>query len=218
MKETFPETFKSQEEENKNVIHRPRSVHIERNCALGLSTALALRPRAILKTSGTVSPNTDLPAVEWHIYICHGNSENSDGCSYLLRICFIYGTNVSVSRSWIPLQVADREQGAFWFTKKRVQIKILSILKLVSFKSLTGNDLSERGTLAEVQCERNLTVGDSGEAPAGPAPPPLIFGPKTFFGRRPPPPISRSGSDTASIANCEVLDEKYHNSLFKEFL
>ena len=29
----------------------------------------------------------------------HGNSENSYGCSYLLRICFIYGTNVSVSRS-----------------------------------------------------------------------------------------------------------------------
>ena len=23
--------------------------------------------------------------------ICHGNSENSYGCSYLLRICFIYG-------------------------------------------------------------------------------------------------------------------------------
>ena len=37
--------------------------------------------------------------------MCHGNSENSYGCSYLLRICFIYGTNVSVSRSWIPLQV-----------------------------------------------------------------------------------------------------------------
>ena len=26
----------------------------------------------------------------------HGNSENSYGCSYLLWICFIYGTNVSV--------------------------------------------------------------------------------------------------------------------------
>ena len=23
--------------------------------------------------------------------MCHGNSENSCGCSYLLRICFIYG-------------------------------------------------------------------------------------------------------------------------------
>ena len=23
--------------------------------------------------------------------MCHGNSENSYGCSYLLRICFIYG-------------------------------------------------------------------------------------------------------------------------------
>ena len=29
--------------------------------------------------------------------MCPGNSENSDSCSYLLRICFIYGTNVSVS-------------------------------------------------------------------------------------------------------------------------
>ena len=28
----------------------------------GLSTALGLRPRAVLKTSGTVFPNTDLPA------------------------------------------------------------------------------------------------------------------------------------------------------------
>ena len=31
--------------------------------------------------------------------MCQGNSENSDGCSYLLRICFIHGTKVSVSQS-----------------------------------------------------------------------------------------------------------------------
>ena len=77
--------------------------------------------------------------------MCHGNPENSDGCSYLLRICFIDGTNVSVSRSWIPLQVV--------VANKRVQIKILSILKLVSFESLAGNDFSERGTQAEAHCE-----------------------------------------------------------------
>ena len=47
-------------------------------------------------------------------------------------------------------------QGAFWFTNKRVQIKILSILKVVSFESLAGNDFSERGTQAEAHCERNL--------------------------------------------------------------
>ena len=41
-------------EKNKNVIHRPKSVRFGRNCAL----------RAVLKTSGTVSPNTDLPAGE----------------------------------------------------------------------------------------------------------------------------------------------------------
>ena len=34
-------------------------------------------------------------------------------------------------------------------TNKRVQIKILSILKVVSFESLAGNDFSERGTQAE---------------------------------------------------------------------
>ena len=69
-----------------------------------------------------------------------------------------------MSRSWIPLQVADREEGAFWY-KKRVEIKLLSILKLVSFKSFTGNDFSEQSKLAEAPCERNLTVADPGEAP-----------------------------------------------------
>ena len=64
LKENVPETFKSQEERNKNVIQRARSVFIRRNCALGLSVALALWPREVLKTSGTVSPNTDLPAGE----------------------------------------------------------------------------------------------------------------------------------------------------------
>ena len=88
--------------------------------------------------------------------MCHGNSENSYGCSYLLRICFIYGTNVSVSRSLIPLQVVDRSQTICWFTNKQVQIKILAILKLVSFESLAGNDFSERGTQAKAHCERNL--------------------------------------------------------------
>ena len=53
--------------------------------------------------------------------MCHGNSENLDGCSYLLRICFIYRTNVSVSRCWIHLWAVDREQGVFWLTNKRVQ-------------------------------------------------------------------------------------------------
>ena len=48
-----------------------------------------------------------------------------------------------------------------------MQIKILSILKLVSFESLAGNDFSEWGTQAEAHCKET------------------------------------------SIANCEVLDEKY---------
>ena len=44
----------STEEKNKHVICRPRSVRIGKNCALGLEYGL--------KTSGTVFPNTDLPA------------------------------------------------------------------------------------------------------------------------------------------------------------
>ena len=39
---------------------------------------------------------------------------------------------------------------------KRVQIKLLSILKLVSFESLAGSDFSERGTQADAHCERNF--------------------------------------------------------------
>ena len=44
------------------------------------------------------------------------------------------------------------------FTNERVQVEILSMLKLVSFESLAGNDLSERGTQAEAHCERNLNL------------------------------------------------------------
>ena len=35
-------------------------------------------------------------------------------------------------------------------------IKTLSILKMVSFESLAGNDSSERGAQVEAHCERNL--------------------------------------------------------------
>ena len=74
-----------------------------------------------------------------------------------------------------------------------MEIKILSILKLVSFKSLTGNDFSERSTLAEAHCERNLTVADPGKAP------PYFWtklrpeGPKKIFWETasPPPPLSQ---------------------------
>ena len=121
----------------------------------------ALIPRVVLFTRIDIAVFFVLWSYSREICLnmCHGNSENSDGCSYLLRICFVYGTNVSVSQSWISLQVVDREQCveyAFWFTDKRVQIKILSILKLFWFKSLAGNDFSERRTQAEAHCERNL--------------------------------------------------------------
>ena len=45
VKENVSETFTSQLEKNENVIHRPRAVHIRRNCTLGLSTGYS-RPRA----------------------------------------------------------------------------------------------------------------------------------------------------------------------------
>ena len=41
-------------------------------------------------------------------------------------------------------------------TNAEVQIKILSILKLVSFESLAWNDFSERGTQAEAHSEKKL--------------------------------------------------------------
>ena len=52
----------STEEKNKHVICRPRSVRIGKTVPSVLSTDLGMRPRAVLKTSGTVFPNTDLPA------------------------------------------------------------------------------------------------------------------------------------------------------------
>ena len=76
------------------------------------------RPRAQL-----LPIRTSQPVYNIYIHMCHGNSENSDGCSYLLRICFIYGTNVSMSRSWIPLQVADRERRCLLIQKNECKSK-----------------------------------------------------------------------------------------------
>ena len=45
--------------------------------------------------------------------ICLNMCHIKNSCPYLLRFCFIYGTNASESRSWIPPQVVDREQDAF---------------------------------------------------------------------------------------------------------
>ena len=89
--------------------------------------------------------------------MCHENSENSDGCPYLLRICLLNGTNVGecIAES-NPFNLLDLEQGAFRFTNKGVQVEILTMLKLVSLESLAGNDFSERGKQAEAHCERNL--------------------------------------------------------------
>ena len=53
----------STEENNKHVICGPRSVRIGKKTVPSvLGTALGLRHRAVLKTSGTVFPNTDFPA------------------------------------------------------------------------------------------------------------------------------------------------------------
>jgi len=53
-------TFHCVVEKNKNVIHQPRSVRIEKTMPSDLSTQVSW----VSKTSGTVFPNMDLPAGE----------------------------------------------------------------------------------------------------------------------------------------------------------
>ena len=127
------------------------------------------RPRAQLL------PNTDLPEVyNKYIHMCHGNSENSDGCSYIFSGFALFTELMWVCRGVESLCKLLTAKKVPFDTKKRVQIKIFSILKLVSFKSLTEKIKGED---------------------------------------RPPPPLIRHCLNP----NCEVLDEKYRNSLFKEF-
>ena len=59
-----PTFYKYNLEINKNVIHRPWSVRIGKTVPSVSSTALGLRPRAVLETWGTVFPDTDFPAGE----------------------------------------------------------------------------------------------------------------------------------------------------------
>ena len=55
-------TFEKQQEKNKNIIRGLGRSVLRKTVPSVLSTALGLRPRAVLKTSGTVFLNTDLPA------------------------------------------------------------------------------------------------------------------------------------------------------------
>ena len=71
--------------------------------------------------------------------MCHGNSENSNSCTYFLRICSIYGTNLSELRSWKPQQVVDREENAFFIA---VQGIFVGIIIKASAASLKVTDLS----------------------------------------------------------------------------
>ena len=73
------------------------------------------------------------------LYMCHGNSENSNSCTYFLRICSIYGTNLSELRSWKPQQVVDREENAFFIA---VQGIFVGIIIKASAASLKVTDLS----------------------------------------------------------------------------
>ena len=90
--------------------------------------------------------------------MCHGNSENSYGCSYLLRICFIYGKWVYrgveslcklLTANKVPFDLPNQQASANQNTVH---------LKLVSFESLAGNDFCERGTYtqAEAHCESSI--------------------------------------------------------------
>ena len=73
------------------------------------------------------------------LYMCHGNSENSNSGTYFLRICSIYGTNLSELRSWKPQQVVDREENAFFIA---VQGIFVGIIIKASAASLKVTDLS----------------------------------------------------------------------------
>ena len=46
-----------------------REVHIGKNCAKGLEYGHGRRPRAVLKTEGTVFPNTDRPRPANNVFI-----------------------------------------------------------------------------------------------------------------------------------------------------
>ena len=103
------------------------------------------------------------PMVGKYALICAMEIQKIQMVIHILRICFICGTNVSDSQSWISLQVVDREQCvecALWFTNKRVQIQqILSMLKLFSFESLllwTG--FSSGGSLRKEPRAQSPTV------------------------------------------------------------
>ena len=71
--------------------------------------------------------------------MCHGNSENWNSCTYFLRFCSIYGTNLSELRSWKPQQVVDREENAFFIA---VQGIFVGIIIKASAASLKVTDLS----------------------------------------------------------------------------
>ena len=89
----------------------------------------------------------------WKIFLnmCQGNSEKSNGCPYLLRICTIHGTNESVSRESLC-----RTRCLLIYQQTSARQNTVTILKLVSFERLAGKDFFERGTQAEAHCERNL--------------------------------------------------------------
>ena len=53
---------------------------------------------------------------------------------FQLRICFIYRTNVSKSRSWIPLQFVDREQDAFCIAVQGIFVGIILKASVASLK------------------------------------------------------------------------------------
>ena len=58
---------------------------------------------------------------------------------FQLRICFIYRTNVSESRSWIPLQFVDREQDAFCIAVQGIFVGIILKASAASLKVIPLN-------------------------------------------------------------------------------
>ena len=89
-------------QKNKNVIHQPRSVRIWKNCARGLG----YRPRAVLKTEGTVFPNMDRPRLVNDIFVFFYNTMKAVRKTQTFRavIRARFATNWTISSEQIVIK------------------------------------------------------------------------------------------------------------------
>ena len=117
------------------------------------------RPRAQL-----LPIRTSQPVYNIYIHMCHGNSGNSNGCSYIFSGFALFTELMWVCRGVESLCKLLTAKKVPFDTKKRVQIKILSILKLVSFKSLTEKRFFGKIWVLKKQATKVILVGWFGKS------------------------------------------------------